>query len=91
MVSKVYPQTSVGQGKSERIRSGLNRARAEGKQIGRPRVTLQHEMVVELRRSGHSWAEIARMLHAGAGTVRRAFRDASDAPQPCQNPSADIV
>jgi hypothetical protein len=64
---------------------------AEGKRIGRPRVAVSSELVVKLRQAGCSWAQIARRTGAGAGTVRRAFREATNPPQPCQNSLADIV
>ena len=79
------------QDKSDRIRAGLKRARAEGKRIGRPRVIIAGDLVVRLRDAGHSWAEIARKLKAGAGTVRRAFWAAKDKTQPCQNPCREII
>jgi hypothetical protein len=89
MSSEFYLQTSGGQAKSERIRSGLNRAKAEGREG--PRVTFQHESFIELRLSGHSWAALARTLHVGLWTARQAFRSARDASQPSQNPSAGIA
>lgn len=91
MDSPAQGQVSGKQAKSERIRLGLNRARAEGKQIGRPRVILPSQLVVELRQAGYSWAEIARRLGAGTGTVRRAFDAATSASQPCQNPISEAT
>jgi hypothetical protein len=64
---------------------------AERKRIGRPRVAVPSELVVKLRQAGWSWAQIARTTGAGAGTVRRAFREATNPSQPCQNSPADIV
>jgi DNA invertase Pin-like site-specific DNA recombinase len=77
-------ELSDGQTKSQRIRAGQDRARAEGKTIGRPRVIVPRELVAELRQSGHSWAEIARKTGAGVGTVRRVYCDVIGAAQPCQ-------
>jgi DNA invertase Pin-like site-specific DNA recombinase len=56
----------------ERVRSGLALARAQGKRIGRPRRLVDAARVVELRRQGWSWAEIAREMGVGLGTVHRA-------------------
>jgi len=58
----------------DRVRSGLALARAQGKRIGRPRKDVDAERVAELRAQGWSWAEIAREMGAGLGTVHRAGR-----------------
>lgn len=61
----------------ERVRAGLNRARAQGtksgKPIGRPRAVFRRDQVPELRQDGHSWREIASRLGVGVGTVRRVY------------------
>ena len=60
--------------RSEPIRAGHARARAGGKQIGRPRRIFDRQQVVTLRdREKLSWPEIARNLGVGVGTVRRAY------------------
>ena len=56
----------------ERVRSGIAVARAQGKCIGRPRRPVDLNKVRELRSLGWSWAQIARELGAGLGTVHRA-------------------
>jgi len=56
----------------DRVRSGLAVARALGKHIGRPRKNVDAERVAALRAEGWSWAEIAREMGAGLGTVHRA-------------------
>ncbi len=56
----------------ERVRSGIAVARAQGKRIGRPRQPVDAARVAELRAQGWSWAEIAREMGAGLGTVHRA-------------------
>jgi DNA invertase Pin-like site-specific DNA recombinase len=56
----------------ERVRSGIAAARAQGKRIGRPRRPVDAGRVRELRALGWSWAQIARELGAGLGTVHRA-------------------
>jgi DNA invertase Pin-like site-specific DNA recombinase len=69
---------------SERVHAGLVRARVRGTRsgqpIGRPRVIVNRDRVVELRKQGLSWREIAAKLRAGATTVRRAWK----AAKPCQ-------
>src|SRR2546425_1264676 len=56
----------------ERVRSGIAAARAQGKRIGRPPRPVDAARVNELRAQGWSWAEIAREMGAGLGTVHRA-------------------
>jgi putative DNA-invertase from lambdoid prophage Rac len=60
--------------RSESIRAGHARARAAGKQIGRPRRVFDRQQVVRLRdQEKRSWPQIARRLGVGVGTVRRAY------------------
>lgn len=56
----------------ERVRAGLRNARAKGKRLGRPRVTVDLPRIAALRAQGRSWASIADTLGIGEGTVRRA-------------------
>jgi len=56
----------------DRVRSGLALARAQGKRIGRPRKDVDAKKVAEMRTQGWSWAEIAREMGLGLGTVHRA-------------------
>lgn len=77
--------------KGDRIRVGLARAREEGKQIGRPRVDVSRQAILDLRRVGYSWSQIARQTGAGAGTVRRAFHSAAELPGACQNSGGGII
>ena len=62
--------------KSDAIKAGQARARAEGKHMGRPRAIFDRDEVVRLRDEEHlSWPEIARRTAAGVGTVVLAYRD----------------
>lgn len=65
---------------SERVRAGLDRARSHGtrsgKPVGRPKVVIDGERVVELRDRGCSWRQTARTLGAKVRTVRRAYKAA---------------
>ena len=56
----------------ERVRGGLERARREGKHLGRPPTAASHaDEVRALRRREMSHAEIARRLSIGETSVRR--------------------
>ena len=60
----------------ERTRSGLARARARGKKLGRPRhdnVTI--EAVVALRQDGRSWKSCAATLGASVSLCRLRYRE----------------
>src|SRR4029453_1641556 len=46
----------------ERVRAGLRNARAKGKQLGRPRVSVDTAKIASLRASGASWQSITRQL-----------------------------
>src|SRR4030095_10033851 len=56
----------------ERVVMGLDRAKKNGKRLGRPRVDVDPLQVAGLRKIGKSWNEIARELGIGRGTARRA-------------------
>jgi putative DNA-invertase from lambdoid prophage Rac len=83
----------------ERTKAGLERARREGKRIGRPRADVDLERALRLRGQGRSVRQIGRALGLGASTVHRALvtHDASlipslrgrqeDAGAPVTNPS----
>lgn len=55
----------------ERVKAGLKRAKAEGKTLGRPRVSIGVEgKVLALRRKGNGMRKIARELGIGNCTVQ---------------------
>ena len=54
---------------SERVKAGLERARRQGKQLGRRRVALDRSKVIELREEGVSFARIAAQLGVSKATV----------------------
>jgi DNA invertase Pin-like site-specific DNA recombinase len=58
---------------AERVRAGLRNARAKGKQLGRPRVTVDAARIAELRARGVSWRAVARELGIGPSTARAAL------------------
>ncbi|HKV99171.1 MAG TPA: hypothetical protein VJN96_05070 [Vicinamibacterales bacterium] len=56
----------------ERVRAGLQRARAHGKRLGRPPVPSSVvERVRELRKTGKGMIAISREVGCGVGTVQR--------------------
>ncbi len=56
----------------EHVKAGLKRAKAEGKTLGRPRVSIAVEKkVLALRRKGDGMRRIARTLGIGNCTVQR--------------------
>src|SRR5690242_11506370 len=61
----------------ERVRAGLRNARAKGKRLGRPRVTVDAARIASLRASGLSWPKIARELGVSVGKVYEAARGLS--------------
>ena len=54
----------------ERVKSGLQNARRNGKQLGRPRRVVDHDGIFRLKSEGHSLRDIAEKLGVGYGTVR---------------------
>jgi len=57
----------------ERVVMGIDRARAQGKKLGRPRVIVDTDRVAALRAEGWSWSMIVKELGVGKGTAQRAF------------------
>ena len=64
----------------ERVRAGLRNARAKGKRLGRPRVTIDAARITALRSQGLSWAKIGEALGLGEGTVRRSAQASARNP-----------
>ena len=59
----------------DRIRSGLDRARALGKAVGRPRTQISSEQVLALRAQGLSYRAAARHLHISPALAHRLAQD----------------
>jgi putative DNA-invertase from lambdoid prophage Rac len=59
--------------RSEAIKAGQRRARALGKHMGRPSKIFRRDEVGQLRRTGHSWSQIAARLGISARTARRIY------------------
>lgn len=65
----------------ERINAGLDRARAEGKQLGRPKRVFDREKVLKFHREGVSLRDIADRMNISKGTVQNvlaAYRKKSE-------------
>jgi DNA invertase Pin-like site-specific DNA recombinase len=62
----------------ERVKAGLDRAKARGIRLGRPRVPVAGHELVALRQQGLSVGEMARRLRCSRSTVRRYLSTALD-------------
>jgi hypothetical protein len=51
----------------------LRNAKAKGKQLGRPKVSIDPSRIVRLRSDSRSWSEIAEETGWTKGTVQRAY------------------
>jgi DNA invertase Pin-like site-specific DNA recombinase len=60
----------------ERVRSGMARARAEGRQIGRARLDLNRKQVIQDRRSGMSLTQVAKRHNISRASVCRLIKEA---------------
>ena len=71
----------------ERTRLGLDKARRDGKHIGRPKGTsIDPDVVTPLRASGASWSTIALQLGCTSSAARRAY----DAGEACRKGDLEI-
>jgi DNA invertase Pin-like site-specific DNA recombinase len=59
---------------SQRVRAGLDLARAKGRSLGRPKVAVDSLRIALLRGQGRSWSEIVREMGVSKGTAQRAIR-----------------
>jgi DNA invertase Pin-like site-specific DNA recombinase len=61
----------------ERVKSGMRRARMEGRQIGRSRLDVNREQVVLDRRSGMSLTQVAKRHNISRASVCRLMKEAN--------------
>ena len=60
----------------ERVKAGLERAKAQGKVLGRPRVSKTVERkILKARKQGKGILQIARDVGCGTGTVQRVVNE----------------
>jgi DNA invertase Pin-like site-specific DNA recombinase len=63
---------------SSRVRSGLARAKAQGKTLGRPKAVLDRSKLAKMRAEGMSLREIADVTGRSAMTVQRILKRAKE-------------
>ena len=56
----------------ERVRAGVRNARAKGKRLGRPTVSVDRARIASMRSGGASWRNISAELEIKLGTLHRA-------------------
>jgi DNA invertase Pin-like site-specific DNA recombinase len=61
----------------ERVRAGMRRARLEGRQIGRARLDVDRQQVVDDRRSGMSLTQVARKHSISRASVCRMVKESN--------------
>jgi putative DNA-invertase from lambdoid prophage Rac len=74
--------------RSDAIKAGQARARAQGKHMGRPAKIVPRDSIRELRNSGHSWPQIAAKLEISARTARRIYDALPERSRAGQNSAA---
>jgi len=62
----------------DRVKSGMRRAKLEGRQIGRSRLDVNREQVVLDRRSGMSLTQVAKRHNISRASVCRLMKEAND-------------
>ena len=69
--------------RSENVRLGQARARAQGKEIGRPREVgnAVEQQILNLRANGHGYKVIAQRTGVPRSTVRRILKGAESMPK----------
>jgi DNA invertase Pin-like site-specific DNA recombinase len=72
----------------ERVKSGMRRARLEGRQIGRARLDVDREQVVVDRRSGLSLTQVAKKHNISRASVCRLMKEVSENAVPAVPPTA---
>jgi len=74
----------------ERVKSGMRRAKLEGRQIGRARLDVDREQVVEDRRTGMSLTQVASKHSISRASVCRLINEANRAVIGAEIPTAEI-
>jgi DNA invertase Pin-like site-specific DNA recombinase len=66
----------------ERVRAGMKRARLEGRRIGRARLDVNREQVIQDRRSGMSLTQVAKKHGISRASVCRLIKEANGKANP---------
>ncbi|HWY54941.1 MAG TPA: recombinase family protein [Terriglobales bacterium] len=64
----------------ERVKSGMRRAKLEGRQIGRSRLDVNRQQVIQDRRSGMSLTQVAKKHGISRASVSRLMKESSTSP-----------
>jgi DNA invertase Pin-like site-specific DNA recombinase len=76
----------------ERLKSGMRRARLEGRQIGRARLDVDREQVVIDRRSGLSLTQVSKKHNISRASVCRLMKEANENAVPgVLNPTVELA
>lgn len=78
---------------SQRVKAGLETARAKGKVLGRPKKYVDVRRIGALRNAGKPWRAIARQMGLSSKTARRAWQKSTSevySPNVDKNPSAQL-
>jgi DNA invertase Pin-like site-specific DNA recombinase len=74
----------------ERVKSGIRRAKLEGRQIGRARLDVDRERVVNDRRSGMSLTQVAKLHNISRASVCRLMKEANQSVLAIAIPSTGL-
>jgi DNA invertase Pin-like site-specific DNA recombinase len=72
----------------ERVRAGMRRARLEGRQIGRARLDVDRQQVIQDRRSGMSLTQVAKKHGISRASVCRMMKEVSENSMPAASATA---
>jgi DNA invertase Pin-like site-specific DNA recombinase len=75
----------------ERVKSGMRRARLEGRQIGRARLDVDRGQVVIDRRSGMSLTQVAKRHNISRASVCRLMKEATENSSPALTPAVGLA
>ena len=75
----------------ERVKSGMRRARLEGRQIGRSRLDINRQQVITDRRSGMSLTQVAKRHNISRASVCRLMKEATEDSSPALTPAVQLV
>jgi len=59
---------------AERVKDGLRKAKANGKQLGRPQVRVDKDKIIKFREEKKSIRAIANEMNLSKGTVERTLK-----------------